>query len=744
MSRDLTMSRIVLSFLTIGAAICCGAALQSPDASASAGTQDSGWPRVFQKGDDQVLLHQPQVESWDNYSKISFRAALEVKVDDQPPAYGVITAKANTFVDHDNRTVFMTDLDSDVQFAKLPADEAKKLEKVVHDVLPHKDYLAVSLDRVLACIKPDQAKLPVVNVNLAPPPIFVSQSPAILVIFMGPPRFKPIEGTRLMFAVNTNWDVLLDQNSGQYYLLDKDSWLTAPDPIKGPWTAAQTLPPAFSQLPAGQQWADIRQHIPGQVATSPPHVFTSTEPAELIVTQGAPEYSPVSGTSLLYVSNPVMPLFLDATNNTYYFLAAGRWFSAPSLSGPWAAASHDLPADFARIPSDSPAGFVLASVPNTPEAREAILLASVPHTATIQRSAAKVDVEYQGAPKFGEIQGTTLQYAVNSNYPVIAADGQYYCCANGVWFVGPVASGPWEVCASVPPDIYTIPPTSPLYNVTYVKVYSETPDTVVFGYTGGYSGDYLADTGTLVFGAGMLAGAALAGDYWYPYCNPAYFSYGCAATYHYGYGTFARGAAYYGPYGGAGHYAAYNPATGTFSHGSYHYGPRGASEVHQAYNPFTDTYRGHVAGTNGYQSWGHSVATRGDDWASAGHVSGAAGQVGHIETSGGRSVVGVQGAGGGRAVKTGSGDLYAGKDGNVYRRTGAGDWQHWGGTGSSWQPAHLNSSWANRGFQDRLNDDWASRLRGNDLASRFGGLRGGGFGGFRGGGFGGFRGGFRR
>ena len=100
--------------------------------------------------------------------------------------------------------------------------------------------------------------------------------------------------------------------------------------------------------------------------------------------------------------------------------------------------------------------------------------------------------------------------------------------------------------------IYTIPPSCPLYNCTYVKVYSYTPDTVVVGYTSGYSGEYVAATGALMFGAGMLVGAAIANnnDCWYG-CPPCYYSYGCAAHYSYGYGCYYRsGASCYGPHGG--------------------------------------------------------------------------------------------------------------------------------------------------------------------------------------------------
>lgn len=741
-----------------------GADKQSTE-QASAGPADPGWPRVFEKDHDRVTLYQPQIDEWPNYASISFRAALSVAHgdDEKDAKYGVLTVKAKTFVDHSSSMVFMTDLDTNVHFPNVSEHEAHRLEDMVRKALPKKDYIEVSLERVLACMNENQTKIPHVKVNLAPPPIYFSDSPAIMVIFMGPPQFKPVKNTKLMCATNTNWDMFLDQNTSQYYLLDKDSWLVSPDPLKGPWAAADNIPSELSQLPDDANWADVIKNIPGKYAEHPPKVFTSTKPAELIVTKGTPEYTPLSGCGLMYVSNPPTPLFLDESDKSYYFLAAGRWFRATSLNGPWAEASTDLPANFAKIPADSPVAYVLASVPGTQQAKDAILLASIPHTATVKRGEAKLEVEYDGKPKFADIPDTSMKYATNSPEEVILADGKYYCCSKGVWFVAADPTGPWAVCVNVPEIIYTIPSTSPVYNVTYVHVYSDTPDTVVVGYTDGYYGEYIAPTGALMFGAGMIVGAALADDYAY-YC-PAYFSYGCAATYHYAYGGFYRGCGYYGPYGGAGHYAGYNPVTGAFYRGSYRYGPRGAASFHQAYNPWTNTYRAHAGATNGYRSWGHSAVTRGDEWAKSGHVSGPHGSAGWARTSTGKSVAGVHRAGGGWAVKGPQNNVYAGHDGNVYKRPEGGGWQHWGGD-NGWQDAHRSAGWNDQGFQNHLNNDFQSRSWGNDLSSRmdqfrggdfhgfeggheggfggFGGFRGGGFGGFHGGGFGGFHGGFRR
>ena len=61
-------------------------------------------------------------------------------------------------------------------------------------------------------------------------------------------------------------------------------------------------------------------------------------------------------------------------------------------------------------------GLRLVSVPKTPQAQDAILLASVPHKTTIDISKAKVSVTYSGQPQFAAIEGTSLKYAANSPY----------------------------------------------------------------------------------------------------------------------------------------------------------------------------------------------------------------------------------------------------------------------------------------------------------------------------------------
>jgi len=94
---------------------------------------------------------------------------------------------------------------------------------------------------------------------------------------------------------------------------------------------------------------------------------------------------------------------------------------------------------------------------------------------------------------------------VNCDTPVVLYDSKYYACTDGAWYESDSSKGPWIVCSRVPEAIYSIPPDSPIYNTTYVKVYDydEDDDTVDVGYTPGYLGSYVYG-GCVLFGTGWL------------------------------------------------------------------------------------------------------------------------------------------------------------------------------------------------------------------------------------------------
>lgn len=674
---------ILVSILLVG----LSASVWGQSTASQSQITDPGWPRVFKQDGNQLTIYQPQVDSWDGYKTIHFRCAVAVTpASDKRDYYGIAEASADTAVDFATRTVVTRNHRRELRFPDLPSDKAAKLRQMADKILPMRASVTVSLDRVLAYLDTENASAQkAVQVDMQPPRIFYSSTPAILVIFMGEPELKPVtpNKTDLMCAINTNWDVFYSTPDLRYYLLNGDSWLTAPDAIKGTWTPSGRLPAALSTLPADDNWADVRSHLPGKQVSSAPMVITATEPCELIVTRGEPSFSPIPGTRLMRVANTDSPLFLHTGEGQYYFLVAGRWFRAKNLTGPWSSASMDLPADFSNIPADSPAAYVKASVPHTREAEDAVLLASVPTSTTLNRTAVNLQVIYDGEPKFEPIQGTSVWYAVNTSYDVFLVGGAYYWCYQGAWLTSAAAKGPWTFATTVPAAIYTIPPTHPAYNVTYVTVANSTPTTVTYNYTSGYSGEYVASNGVLMFGIGMLIGAAIADEHddYYYYHGPWY-SYGCGAVYHYGYGGYYRAARVYGPYGGAGCVAAYNPYTGRYSRGAYAYGPAGSASFRQAYNPYTGGYAQVSRINTAYGSAGRFYAQQGGKSAWGGYRSNAYGSAGGIVTSEGTGIAGWDTARGqGGIAKDKEGNVYAGKDGTIYKRDENGDWSKYSGNG---------------------------------------------------------------
>ena len=727
-------------------------------------TQDPGWPRQKVLDGGKIVYYQPQVDNWTDYKQLDFRMAFTLTPTGGKPSVGAINASAVTDVDLDNRTVYLHNPTiKNTYFPGNDASTSANLDQLVRTFLSTGTAMTISLDRLVASSEKKSVP-PSVPVRNDPPKIFVNYSPAMLVFVDGDPVMGKIKDTKLQFVVNSNFPLFLHDETKQFFVYTGKQWLTGPT-LEGPWKSTATLPKDFSKVDKDPQWAGLASAIPPPPSPGPPPaVLYSQTPAEVILFRGQPVYTPISGTQLVYASNTDSDVFVDSGSRNYYYLAAGRWFRASSLQGPWTFATPDLPPDFKRIPMSSPASKVLSSVPGTEEAKDAVLIAQIPTTAIIDASsaAAKASVTYNGDPKFAPIAGTGLSYATNTNDKVIQVGNVYYLCLNGVWFNSASAQGPWVTAPSVPAEIYTIPPSSPVYNVTYVTQVTTSTGAIQASYTSGYYGAF-------VYGAAWGAVIACGSGYYYPpyfyypaFGYPVYYPY--AATFgvgaYYGYGAYGYARGVYGPYGGAIGYGGYNPYTGTYARGGTVYGPYGNASVGRAYNPYTGTYArgGSVStpygtrsggaaynartgtgaitrqGSSAYGQWGTSVVSRGNQAVQTGRASDSQGTIAGARSTSGAAAVGGSGQyGSGGLARTSGGDMYAAKDGNVYRNTGGG-WHSFdnGGWNSARPSEDLNSE-----FMDRQRGAFQSR--GFQRAQSFGGFGGGGFGGrFGGGGFGGF------
>jgi len=677
----LLIPALILSPLAqFGAAAPVGKGVPPPP---PGGPADPGWPREIMRDGIKLTVYQPQLDEWKDYRELKARIAFVLTPKDGKPVVGIGNLEGATTANVAERTVLIRDLKiASARFPSLPDAETGPMEGLLKKTFPGRS-LTVSLDRLAAGVERGKAAKPL-DLKMDPPKIFVSARPAVLLTVEGKPVKAPIAGTKLEFVVNTNWDLLYDGGSESYFLLADTAWLTATK-LDGEWNLAASLPPDFARLPKGDQWDHVKKTVPPKIDRGMviPAVYYSEQPAELIAFDGNPTWEEVEDTGLLWGKNTESWVFEDTKDRQIYFLVSGRWFRAAKWEGPWTYAGNDLPEDFKKIPPDSACADVLASVPGTPEAEDAVLLAGVPQEAVVKKAEAekKAKVAYDGGqPQFAPIEGTPMSYATNTSSDVIQVEREYYLCQDAVWFVSATPVGPWRICVTVPGVIYTIPPAYPVHRVTYVKIEAgESDDVVVCNYTEGYFGAFVAGAATtaaLVWGTGWYYPPYVAWGGSVPIYRPWPATYGVAAAYNPWTGGYAVGGRVYGPYASAGRAAWYNPATGNYGRAARVEGPYGARTVAAGYNPRTDTGWATRQGNNGYAQWGTSAVRRGDDWVRAGHVATDDGGAARWRGSeGGGRVWKTDDHSGGAAVH--DGNFYAGHDGNVYRRDDDGNWAKW-------------------------------------------------------------------
>ena len=468
-----------------------------------------GWPREITVAQGVVVIYQPQPEKLDG-NQLKARAAVAVELKgSSEPVFGAVWFEARLDTDRTERTATVVDVSvTRVRFPEQDEAKSQKLRALLEKEIP-KWQLPISLDRLSATLElADQRAEAAQKINTDPPKILFIPEPAVLISLDGEPRLTKEEDTELMRVINSPFTILFAPSQKVYYLYaDIDTWYTAND-IQGDWTLTQNVPaevaaraPKMEGEPA-ESYQEEETDKPGP----PPKVIVATEPTELISSNGKPEYTPISGTELLYMSNTDSDVLLAINDQEHYVLLAGRWYASAKLDGPWRYVPGDkLPPDFAKIPEDAELGTVLYAVPGTDIAKEAVLDTQIPQTAAIDRKKATLAVEYDGEPKFEAIAGTKMTYAVNTATPVIRAAKQFYACDQAVWFVAGKATGSWEVATAVPDEIYTIQPESPIYHVTFVRIFYFTDEVVYVGYFPGYTNTYVYTT-TIVYGTG----------YWYP------------------------------------------------------------------------------------------------------------------------------------------------------------------------------------------------------------------------------------
>lgn len=466
------------------------------------------WPQEVTAKEGNIVVYQPQPESLDG-NILQGRAAMSLElIDRDDPIFGAFWFSARIDTSTDNATV------RDVRVTRVrwpestEADE-QRFTQVVEKSIGTSSF-TISMERLSASLaNAKQEKQSLENIKNDAPNIIFRQQLTVLLSYDGSPQFREIENSPYERALNTPFAVARNKQTKKMYLSSGTFWYTADNPM-GPWQVTEYPPEDLVKMLPKPDDAEAKN-----TGTAPAVIAVKT-PTELVATDGKPKWKSLTEGKLLYVSNTETAWIREVSSGDMYLLLSGRWFQAKKEAGPWAFVRADkLPASFNDIPPESDIGGLRVSVAGTTEADQAMLDAQIPQTAAIKRSEAKLNVEYDGEPKFDAIPGTKVAYAVNTATQVLKINGQYYAVDNAVWFVASTAKGPWKVADNIPTDeIAKIPPSSPVYNTTYVEIYDSTPEVVYVGYTPGYMWSY-PYYGVPVYGTGWYY-PPYWGRYYYP------------------------------------------------------------------------------------------------------------------------------------------------------------------------------------------------------------------------------------
>ncbi|MEN9446129.1 MAG: hypothetical protein RL728_641 [Bacteroidota bacterium] len=465
----------------------------------------SKWPKEMKLADGSSLtIYQPQPESL-NGNKITGRAAVSVKKNTGgEPIFGAIFYAGTITTDKASRMAELETLSiTNVKFSgDAEKDKIDKISAAIEKEAPTWK-IQFSIDDVAASIKKDNNTSSNNQFNNDPPKIIYTDKQTTLVLLDGAPKVQKDKDLDAERVVNSPNLIFKEGNSWNLYL--GGIWYMSSSVTEG-WKPNTSLSKKLQSVNE-QIKKQEKEANGGKENTEKPivtEIIVATSPTELLQSNGVIDYKTIQGTSLLYVGNSSNEIFKDINSQKTYVLLAGRWYNAPSINGPWTYVAADkLPADFAKIPEGSEKDGVLANVAGTDAAEEAKIDAEIPQTAKVDRKSASIKVEFDGAPKFKNIEGTSLKVAENSNVTVMQdQSGKYFALDNGIWFTASNANGPWQVANERPKDVENIPASSSAYNTKYVYVYDSTPDVVYVGYTAGYMGGYVYGP-TIVYGTGF-------------------------------------------------------------------------------------------------------------------------------------------------------------------------------------------------------------------------------------------------
>lgn len=163
--------------------------------------------------------------------------------------------------------------------------------------------------------------------------IFFAEAPAALVRVDGNPVYRPIPGTNLERVVNTK-ALIVRNPDGTHYLRVRDGWMESYE-LVGEWYVSGWSPVEEARLTTGAALLSDDVVASSRLDKNPPTVFVTLGPAALVVTDGAPRYQTIAGTSLHRLANTTATVYREPTDDQLYVRVGDDWYRAWKIEGRW-------------------------------------------------------------------------------------------------------------------------------------------------------------------------------------------------------------------------------------------------------------------------------------------------------------------------------------------------------------------------------------------------------------------------
>jgi hypothetical protein len=259
------------------------------------------------------------------------------------------------------------------------------------------------------------------------PAVITSFKPAEIIVLDGKPQGREIVGTGGLESI-VNTESPLFRLDGTYYFLASGRWFSTKNLMRGPWKFTMPLPDAFARIPEHDEGAEVRASVPGTLEArravleaQVPQTKTVKAGAAPDVTVayagGEPKFEPIAQTQVARAVNTANDII--QYGDKYYLCYEGMWYVADKPTGPWTATA-DVPAAIYQIPASSPSYPVTQVIVNTDDDGD-------------------VESSYNGAYAAGMFIGFGVAYyGTGWYYPPYYYGGYYYpyygSYGHGSWY----------------------------------------------------------------------------------------------------------------------------------------------------------------------------------------------------------------------------------------------------------------------------------------------------------------------